>query len=289
MIEGRVTKGIGGFYYVATERGLAECRARGRLRRERITPAVGDWAAISIVNETPLQGALEEIRERTNFLIRPPVANVDNVVVVIAAASPNPDYFMVDKLIVTAERAGIRVIVAVNKTDLALPDEIVSTYADAGYPSIAVCAGRDEGTDALRDLIAGGVTAFAGNSGVGKSSILNRLGFALETGAVSKIARGKHTTRHAELLRLEPEGYVIDTPGFSLLEINGVKAGELRTHFREFARLGDCRFPGCAHVGAKAEDCAVIAAVRRGELRETRYQSYVTLYNSLKAVKEWEQ
>ncbi|OQB14780.1 MAG: putative ribosome biogenesis GTPase RsgA [Firmicutes bacterium ADurb.Bin193] len=288
MINGVIVKGIGGFYYVQSDRGVAECRARGKFRKAQISPMVGDKVGISIVNENPLQGAIEEIYPRKNFLIRPPVANVDTVVIVIATASPNPDYCMVDKLIVTAEKAGIEIIIAVNKTDIAKPDNIIEVYEKAGFQTISVCAEKNEGINGLRALISGKTVAFAGNSGVGKSSLLNRLGFDLETGEVSKIERGKHTTRHAELLPLDTGGYVIDTPGFSLLEVSDIKASELKDYFREFKDLGDCRFSGCVHIGAKPSDCAVSAAVGRGEICPSRYESYLSIYDSLKDIKDWE-
>lgn len=288
MIEGVITKGIGGFYYVTTEKGVAECRARGKLRKDKITPAVGDKVDITIVNENPLQGALERVHERANFLIRPPVANVDAVVVVISTTSPNPDYFMIDKLIVTAEKTGIEVIAAVNKTDIGSPDEAIDIYSNAGYKTIKVCAEKNEGIDSLKRLISGKITAFAGNSGVGKSSLLNRLGFNLETGKVSKIERGKHTTRHVELMPLENGGFVIDTPGFSLLEINDIKHNELKDFFIEFGNYDNCRFADCLHIGVKPSNCAVCAAVENGDICETRYKSYLDLYNTLKDIKEWD-
>lgn len=288
MIEGVITKGIGGFYYVATDNGIAECRARGKLRKEKITPTVGDKVEITIVNQNPLQGALENIQERTNFLIRPPVANVDTVVAVISTTSPNPDYYMIDKLIVTAEKFGIEVIVAVNKTDIGSPDKTFEIYNNAGYKAIKVCAKENEGTDVLKELIKGKITAFAGNSGVGKSSLLNSLGFNLETGIVSKIERGKHTTRHVELMPLDNGGFVIDTPGFSILEINDIKYDELKNYFIEFEKYDNCRFANCLHVGVNVNDCAVCAAVENGEIFESRYNSYKALYNILKNIKEWD-
>ena len=289
MIDGVITKGIGGFYYVATDRGTAECRARGKLRKAKITPAVGDKVAINIVNENPLQGAVEEIYPRTNSLIRPPVANVDTVVIVIAATSPEPDYMMVDTLIATAEQSGIEVIIVVNKTDIGSPDKTVSIYEKAGFKVVTACAVEGVGTDELRSLLGGKIAAFAGNSGVGKSSLLNALGFDLETGEVSKIQRGRHTTRHVELLPLTPgSGYVIDTPGFSLLKVSDIKAAELSGCFREFNRHGKCRFGECTHFGTKPKDCAVAAAAASGAIEKSRYDSYLSIYNELKDIKEWE-
>ena len=288
MIDGIIVKGIGGFYYVACDKGVAECRARGKFRKEGITPMVGDRVGITIVNESPLQGALEEIFPRTNSFIRPPVANVDTVVIVIATVSPAPDYLMVDKLIATAEKAGIEVVVAVNKTDIASPDETASIYEKAGFPVVKTCAVQKIGISELKQKICGKVSAFAGNSGVGKSSLLNGLGFNLEVGQVSKIDRGKHTTRHVELLPLEGGGYVIDTPGFSLLDVNHIKAEELKKYFREFAQYEVCSFADCAHYGVKAKNCGVVAAVEQGKIGKTRFESYVNIYSILKNIKEWE-
>lgn len=289
-LSGVITKGIGGFYYVSTERGIAECHARGKMRRQKITPMVGDKVEITIVNENPFEGALEEISPRTTYLIRPAVANVDTVVIVIAATSPNPDFFMIDKLIVTAEKSNIDVIIAVNKTDLLDPDKIIEMYSSAGYKVAPICASTGEGIDVLKGLIHGKITAFAGNSGVGKSSILNCLGFTLETGVVSKIERGKHTTRHVELMPLEPNGggFVMDTPGFSILEITTVKANELKDLFREFEIYNNnCRFDDCIHIGGKPKDCAVMSAVEQGLIGDSRFNSYTALYDTLKDIKEW--
>lgn len=287
-LTGVITKGIGGFYYVSTERGIAECRARGKMRKQKITPMVGDKVEITIVNENPFEGALEEICPRKTYLIRPAVANVDTVVIVIAATSPNPDFFMIDKLIVTAEKGNIDVIIAVNKTDLLVPDKIIEMYSSAGYKVTPICASTGEGMQSLKKLISGKITAFAGNSGVGKSSILNCLGFNLETGIVSKIERGKHTTRHIELMPLIGGGFVMDTPGFSLLEITNVKAVDLKDLFNEFKNYNNnCRFDDCVHIGGKPKDCAVLSAVEQGLIGESRYNSYSALYDTLKDIKEW--
>ena len=287
-LTGVITKGIGGFYYVSTERGIVECRARGKMRKQKITPMVGDKVEITIVNEDPFEGALEEISPRTTYLIRPAVANVDTVVIVIAATSPNPDFFMIDKLIVTAEKSDIDVIIAVNKTDLLNPDKIIEMYSSAGYRVTPICASTGEGIEELKKLIQGKITAFAGNSGVGKSSILNCLGFTLETGVVSKIERGKHTTRHIELMPLNGGGFVMDTPVFSLLEITNVKANELKNLFNEFEIYNNnCRFDDCVHIGGKPKDCAVLSAVEQGLIGDSRYKNYTALYDTLKDIKEW--
>ena len=287
-LTGVIIMGSGGSYYVSTERGIAECDARGKMRKQKITPMVGEKVGVTIVNQKPLEGALEEISPRTTYLIRTAVANVDTVVIVIAATSPNPDFFMIDKLIVTAEKSDIDVIIAVNKTDLLDPDEIIEMYSSAGYRVTPICASTGEGIEELKKLIQGKITAFAGNSGVGKSSILNCLGFTLETGVVSKIERGKHTTRHIELMPLNGGGFVMDTPGFSLLEITNVKANELKNLFNEFEIYNNnCRFDDCVHIGGKPKDCAVLSAVEQGLIGDSRYKNYTALYDTLKDIKEW--
>ena len=285
MTDGIITKGIGGFYYVSTPHGSYQCRARGKLRQDKIIPVVGDRVKISIVNESQAEGVIEQIQPRVNYLIRPPVANVDTVVIVIASASPCPDYYMVDKLIVTAEKAGIEIIIAVNKTDLASPDAIIDIYKKSGFVTVKTCAEKNLGIDNLKALLTGKITAFAGNSGVGKSSLLNRFGFSLETGDVSKIERGRHTTRHVELLPLGKEGYVIDTPGFSLLDIYDIEPNHLKDYFREFESFSRCRFKDCTHIDATSGNCAVVSAVEKGDICPTRYSSYLNLYKSLKDIK----
>ena len=289
MIYGTILKGIGGFYYVSAGEKVYECRARGKFRKQGLKPMVGDVAGITVVNETSLEGAVEEICERKNSLVRPPVANIGYIVIVVAAASPLPDYYMIDKLTVMAEKNGINVVVCVNKTDIASPDTIVDIYKKAGYEVVTVCAETGEGTDSLKKIIKGSVAAFAGNSGVGKSSLLNCFGFDVMTGGVSKIERGRHTTRHVELFCTEDGSYIMDTPGFSILEVNGIEAEDLKEYFREFARFeGQCKFAGCEHYGANSSSCAVVKAAEEGIISPTRLESYQKLYSELKEIKKWE-
>lgn len=289
MTEGTIVKGIGGFYYVASEGGVVECRARGRLRRQGVVPMVGDRVRMTVQPGSLKDGAVEEVLERKNFLVRPPVANIDCIVIVVAAASPAPDFFMIDKLTVAAESRGIEVVLAVNKTDLLLPDAVFDVYGATGYTLLSVCAATGEGIDALRARIAGKTAAFAGNSGVGKSSILNYFGLHLQTGSVSRIERGRHTTRHVELFETADGGFVMDTPGFSLLELQGIEADGLKAYFPEFAPFeGLCRFSGCSHAGVPPRDCAVAAAAADGRISAVRYGSYTQLFDLLKEVKKWE-
>lgn len=289
MIDGVIVKGIGGFYYVSTKKGVAECRARGKFRKQGIKPMVGDRVKITIVNENSMEGAVEEIEERKNFLIRPPVANIECIVIVVAATKPQPDFFMIDKLILSAESKGIEVLIAVNKTDLQSADEIQEIYGKAGYEVIPVCAKTNFGVDELKEKIKGKITAFAGNSGVGKSSLLNHFGLSLDVGDVSKIERGKHTTRHVELFEVQSGSYVMDTPGFSILEITDIEANDVKKYFNELLKYeGKCRFADCCHFGTKPKDCAVADAVAKGEVSPSRFESYKQLYEVLKEKKSWE-
>lgn len=290
MINGIIVKGIGGFYYVKTDDGrIATCRARGKFRKLNITPMVGDKVEIKVVNENPFEGAIENVLDRKNHLIRPPVANIDCIAVVIAAANPAPDLFLIDKLTVYAAKNNIEVVIVINKTDLSNAKYIAEIYNKCGYNTVFTCATSGEGVDTLKEKIAGKITAFAGNSGVGKSSILTNFGLNVETGDVSKINRGKHTTRHVELFDIGNGGFVIDTPGFSLLEISDISASELKDCFIEFKEFeDDCKFSGCTHFGTKANACGIVKAVNDGIIPKTRYESYTKLYDVLKEIKDYD-
>lgn len=286
-MEGIIIKGIGGFYYVkAADGNVYECKARGIFRNEKIIPVIGDNVRIETDGA---KGAVTDIFPRRTQLVRPSVANIDMLVLVAAAASPDPNLFLIDKMLINAQINGIQPIICINKTDLTEGTELADIYTNAGYKVISVCAKENIGIDALLDAVKGKISAFAGLSGVGKSSILNILtGNALETGAVSeKIQRGKHTTRHVELFELPQGGFVLDTPGFSSLEIHTIKADELQNYFPEMAQTKDmCRFRGCSHINEP--DCAVKAMLIDGRMPQSRYESYKTLYNQLNSVKEWE-
>ena len=286
-MRGKIIKGIGGFYYVKTSGGeVFECKARGIFRKENIKPYIGDEVEISIENE---KGNIEKILPRKTMLLRPAVANIDKVVIVIAAKEPEPDTLLCDKLILSAEIAGIEPIICINKSDLKEDKKLLKTYEQAGYRAILVSAKNENDKDKILPLIIGKTTAFAGLSGVGKSTLLGMLtGKKQETGEVSqKIKRGKHTTRCVELLELKDGGYVLDTPGFSSFEISGIKADELKNYFPEMLNLNDkCRFKGCSHT--KEPDCAVKEAVFEGRISESRYESYKMFYDTLKKVKDWE-
>lgn len=285
MLEGIIVKGIGGFYYVKTAEGMYECKARGVFRKKRIIPTVGDRVKIALQGG---KGSIEEISNRKNLLIRPPVANIDMLLIVVAATNPEPSLFLIDKMLITAEKNNIEPVICINKTDLAKRDDIESIYKNAGYRVLSVSAKKEENLTELGDLLIDKVTAFAGLSGVGKSTLLGNITqFNPETGVLSeKINRGKHTTRHVELMELDSGGFVFDTPGFSSMEINDIKAGELQLYFPEIEPVARyCRFKGCSHV--KEQDCAVKGKVKAGEISTERYESYCTLYEELKNIKEW--
>ena len=291
MGEGIIRKALSGFYYVDDGQSVTTCRARGKHRHAKITPLVGDR-----VRFTPLEdgsGALDEILPRKNEFYRPAVANIDLLVVVASQAAPVTDPFLIDRVAAIAAARGCDTLVCVNKCDLEPGEDLAGIYERAGFQTLRVSAQTGEGIEALRQAIAGKVCAFTGNSGVGKSSLLNALeaDFDLATGEVSdKLGRGRHTTRHVELFRLSRGTLAADTPGFSSFDVDKLELArkeELQYAFREFAPyLGKCQFQDCAHV--KEKGCAVLAAVRSGEIPATRHQSYVRLYEQAKAIPDWQ-
>ena len=287
-IFGTIIKGIGGFYYVSSPDGIIECRAQGKLRQKELSPMVGDFATVLLSPDG--SGSISSISPRKNFLIRPEVSNIDTLVLVCAMRSPIPDLLLMDKLLVTAESKNIEAVICLNKTDLA-PDDEISAFCDiykkAGYRVIVACAKTGEGTGQLRDIIKGNTVCFAGLSGVGKSSLLKRVtGLPLKTGGVSRIERGKHTTRHVELIEA-CGGFVFDTPGFSRLETAELYANDLWKYFPEFSKSHlSCRFRTCNHVGEPG--CAVAADLKNGLIAQSRYENYVLLFNKLKEIKDWQ-
>ncbi len=291
MAEGTIIKALSGFYYVHSGGEVFTCRARGKFRHGKLSPLVGDR-----VSFTPLEGrtgALDEILPRANQFVRPAVANVDQLVIIVSQAIPVTDPFLIDRIITVAASRGCGCVVCVNKCDLDAGNELFDTYTCAGYPTVRVSAETGEGIDRLRELIAGKVSAFTGNSGVGKSSILNALspGFAIDTGEVSeKLGRGRHTTRHVELFALDENTLIADTPGFSSFDAEGTdlcRKEELADYFPDFAPYtADCRFPDCAHL--KGRGCGVLEAVAQGKIRPSRHASYTRLYEQASAVPDWE-
>lgn len=287
MLNGQIIKGIGGFYYVDTQVGLYECRARGIFRKQKVTPLVGDRVAISVVDEENKKGVIEEINKRDTELVRPPIANVDKALIVFAIKNPKPNLSLLDRFIVLAEKEGLEIVIILTKADLDdenILDEVKSTYELSGYKVIPVSNKTKLNIDKVKDELAGNVVVFAGPSGVGKSSLLNEIdkNFKLQTGEVSdKIKRGKHTTRHAELLKLECGGMVADTPGFSSLTLDDISETELKEFFIEFDEFDDCRF-GSRCIHEKEPSCAVKEAVERGEISKKRYDSYIQLLNEIR-------
>lgn len=285
MIKGIIVKGIGGFYYVkAEDKNIYECKARGVFRKEKITPTIGDRVEIEVKNN---KGSITKINERHTSLVRPSVANIDAIVIVVASTSPEPNLFLIDKMLINAHINKIEPIICINKTDLAKRDDIEKTYSDIGYRVFKTSMEDKNSRDILMPYLKGKVTAFAGISGVGKSTLLSLItDSALETGSVSeKIQRGKHTTRHIELFEIDDNSYVLDTPGFGSLEIENIKAEELSEFFPEMQGVSPCRFRGCSHINEP--DCAVKELLKKGILSESRYETYKHLYTQLKNIKQW--
>ena len=287
---GRILRSISGFYDVQTPEGLISCRARGILRRQGNSPLTGDLVEISVEKG---KGMVEAILPRRNSFVRPAVANVDALVVFAANVNPITEPFLIDRVAAIAGDQNVSVLLCVNKCDLDPAVDLVRIYRSAGFPVITTSAETGEGVEELRQWIQGKLTAFTGNSGVGKSSVLNRLcpELALPTGEVSeKLGRGRHTTRHVELYRLGEDTYVADTPGFSSFDTDQMEVilkENLQYAFPDFGPyIGSCRFDDCSH--RKEPDCAVRAALEAGDLEPTRYDSYLKLYEKSSQVKTWE-
>lgn len=288
--EGLIIKGIGGFYYVETTNGIYECKAKGKFRKERISPLAGDRVTITVRDGE--ENTIDEIHERKNKLVRPPVANIDKMLIVVSATKPLPNYLVIDKMTVLAEKNGIEPVIVITKTDLSDYREVYETYKKTGY-KVFLFSNVDDSSmlDAIKGELNGHLTAFTGNSGVGKSTLINALSgdLSLETGEISdKLGRGRHTTRQAEIFHIG-DGLVIDTAGFSSIDFsndNVIFSDELENYFKEFEEhLGMCRFSGCAHLGDKG--CKICQEVNNGNISENRYNSYVTLYNEQKSLKKW--
>ena len=291
MIEGIIIKALSGFYYVQTAEGIVACKARGKFRLDGTSPLVGD--RVFLVQDRDGSGRIDTVEERKNFFIRPAVANIDTLVFIAANVNPVTDPFLIDRVAVIAHEAGCELIICVNKVDLDQGDELFEIFTAAGYRVIRTSAETGEGAEELRAAMRGKVCAFTGNSGVGKSSILNVLlpEAAIPTDAVSEhLGRGKHTTRHVELYPLGEDTFVADTPGFASFEISMMQTitkEQLQYDFPEFAPyIGKCRFADCAHL--KEPDCAVRRALEEGQIGASRYASYVRLYELTAKQKPWE-
>lgn len=293
MVQGTIIKGIGGFYYVdIPEQGIYECKAKGIFRNRKQKPLPGDRVTIDILDEDKRLGNITQIAGRINELIRPAVANVDQVLIEFAAAKPDPNLNLLDRFLLLMSRQQVNTVLCFNKVDLAgssTLEYLTGVYEKSGIPLVFISTYTGAGMEQIRALIAGKTTVFAGPSGVGKSSLLNALlpEANAKTGDISeKIERGRHTTRHSELLKTEEGTYLIDTPGFSTLYLDSFEKEELQYHFAEFQPyMGNCRFLGCSHT--HEPDCRVKQAVEAGKISPVRYRHYVEFYEEIKNTRSW--
>ena len=291
MVNGTIFKALSGFYYVSTVNGDLTCRARGKFRKENISPLVGDL--VSVAETGNGEGLISEIFPRKNAFIRPPVANIDQMVIIASAAIPVTDPFLIDRIALIAVLNNCEPVICINKCDINPAKELFDIYKNSGFKVILTSAEEGTGIDELKLILRGKINVFTGNSGVGKSSILNALSpdFHILTAEVSqRLGRGRHTTRHIELYKLDNDTYIADTPGFSSFDtdiLSEENASNIVSAYREFSPyLGKCRFLDCAHV--KEKGCAVLEAVSSGKISSIRHANYVKLYEMAKSVKEWE-
>ncbi len=289
-LKGTIVKGIGGFYYVEVAGEIYECKARGVFRKERITPLVGDSVEITVDEHG--KNSIDKINERRNSFNRPPIANVDNLVIVSSTCDPKPNFLIIDRLTAVAYHKGVKPVIVFTKDDLYSASEYSEKYTSTGIDTFVVSNKNNQGVDEVIQFLDGSISVFTGNSGVGKSSLLNCIepGFALETAEISKkLGRGRHTTRHVELFKVG-NGYIADTPGFSSLDFETndiIRKDELAECFPEFSDyLGLCKFTSCSHINDKG--CKIVEAVNNGEISQSRHESYISLYNEVKDLKDWQ-
>ncbi|WP_026507998.1 ribosome small subunit-dependent GTPase A [Butyrivibrio sp. MC2013] len=293
-MQGRIIKGIAGFYYIDVPgKGVYECKAKGIFRQQGIKPLAGDWAEIEVISDTDMTGNIISIRDRANKLLRPPVVNIDQALIVFAIVHPEPSYNLLDRFLIQMRQQEIPVVICFNKQDIASPEEqqlLEDTYRNCGYDVVFISVAEQTGIDDLKAKLKGRTTVMAGPSGVGKSSLINLLHpqAEMETGELSrKIARGRNTTRHSELFHVKGLGddtYIIDTPGFTSLYLENVTTQDLPYYYPEFEPYEDlCRFRGCSHI--TEPDCGVKEALEKGEISRIRYANYCMIYEDLKSMK----
>ena len=292
-MQGKIVKGISGSYYVfVAGTGIYECKAKGVFRNKKIKPLVGDNVEIAILDEEKKIGNVEQILPRKNELIRPAVSNIDMALVIFAVAKPEPSFNLLDRFLCMMEYQHVPVTICFNKCDLIDQEkkkELEDIYRPAGYEVIFTSAKQEENIDTLKALLQGKTTAVAGPSGVGKSSLINRLqdNVFMETGAISqKIERGKHTTRHSEIIPIGEDSYIMDTPGFSSMDVPGFEKEDLWTCYPEFVPFEpNCRFVGCSHI--KEPNCGIKDALEEGKISKVRYDNYVLLYEEIKQIRKY--
>ncbi len=285
---GKIMKGIAGFYYVGVaESGVYECKAKGIFRKDKIKPLVGDDVEIEVLNEEEKLGNIVKILPRRSELIRPAVANIDQALVIFAAREPKPNLSLLDRFLVIMEKQDVPVIICFNKQDLCDEEEVrrlKEIYEACGYPVVLASAKQGEGIEEIKSLLRGKTTTVAGPSGVGKSSLTNLLQneVQMETGEISKkLGRGRHTTRHSQIIQIEEDAWLYDTPGFTSFYVEEIEKEELRFYFREFSKYeGTCRFQGCTHTHEPG--CMVKNALEEGKISKERYENYLELYGELK-------
>jgi ribosome biogenesis GTPase len=292
-MKGKIVKGISGFYYVhVAETGIYECKAKGIFRNQKIKPLVGDDVEIVVLDEEKKIGNVEKILPRTRELIRPAVANIDMALVIFAAAKPDPNFNLLDRFLCMMEYQKVPVTICFNKCDLVTEEQrevLRKIYKLAGYELLFTSAKTQENVEKLKSVLQGKMTAVAGPSGVGKSSLINDLQDAvqMQTGGISdKIERGKHTTRHSQIIPIAENTYIMDTPGFSSMDLPGFSKEDLWTCYPEFVRFEpECRFIGCSHIGEP--DCGVKTALAEGKISQVRYDNYVQLYQEMKNMRKY--
>ncbi len=291
-MQGKIIKGIAGFYYVHAESGVYECKAKGIFRKENIKPLVGDNVELEVLDEAGKEGSIRKIMPRKSRLIRPSVANVDQALIVFAIVKPDPDFNLLDRFLIMMQQQNLPCIICFNKSDIASDaerEELQKAYETCGNRVLFISALKQEGLKEVRAQLQRKTTVLAGPSGVGKSSLINDLypQAEMETGAISrKIERGKHTTRHSELFALDGESYIMDTPGFSSLQLFDMEKEDLKDFYPEFKEYEEnCRFRGCVHM--EEPDCGVKAALLAGKISEVRYRNYRVLYEELKNRKKY--